>query len=160
MKSTTTARMPETTLIRVTLSISSPQRGLAPLALQFPSTTFVDWLLDSVWLSCCLQVVHLHIPSCYWPVRKSEQLHSRGSRTAGLLFRNRAKAMRKDAADPSRSTPDSESGRKKKYTAPQFAKLTPEEAKAMLTARGLPDSPVVRQLLEWVAELEKRPGKK
>src|SRR5438067_7979203 len=58
MKSTTTARMPETTLIRVTLSISSPQRGLAPLALQFPSTTFVDWLLDSVWLSCCLQVVH------------------------------------------------------------------------------------------------------
>src|SRR5437899_5746138 len=35
MKSTTTARMPETTLIRVTLSISSPQRGLAPLALQF-----------------------------------------------------------------------------------------------------------------------------
>src|SRR5947199_6098808 len=82
MKSTTTARMPETTLIRVTLSISSPQRGLAPLALQFPSTTFVDWLLDSVGLSCCLQVVHLHIPSCYWPVRKSEQLHSRGSRTA------------------------------------------------------------------------------
>ena len=68
--------------------------------------------------------------------------------------------MRKDAADPSRSTPDSEPGRKKKYTAPQFAKLTPEEAKAMLTARGLPDSPVVRQLLEWVAELEKRPGKK
>src|SRR6266566_3743602 len=56
MKSTTTARMPETTLIRVTLSISSPQRGLAPLALQFPSTTFVDWLLDSVWLSCCLQL--------------------------------------------------------------------------------------------------------
>src|SRR6266550_1963492 len=35
MKSTTTARMPETTLIRVTLSISSPQRGLAPLALHF-----------------------------------------------------------------------------------------------------------------------------
>jgi len=50
--------------------------------------------------------------------------------------------------------------RVEKYTAPQFAKLTPEEAKAMLTARGLPDSPVVRQLLEWVAELEKRPGKK
>jgi hypothetical protein len=55
---------------------------------------------------------------------------------------------------------DSESGRKKEYNAPQFAKLTPEEAKAMLTARGLPDSPVVRQLLDWVAELEKRPNKK
>jgi hypothetical protein len=66
--------------------------------------------------------------------------------------------MRKDPADPSRSTPDSESGRKKKYTAPQFTGLTPEEAKATLTARGLPDSPAVSQLLEWVAELEKRPG--
>jgi hypothetical protein len=30
----------------------------------------------------------------------------------------------------------------------------------MLTARDLPDSPVVRQLLEWVAELEKQPAKK
>src|SRR5205807_9131418 len=104
--------------------------------------------------------VHLHIPSCYWPVRKSEQLHSRGSRTAGLLFRNRAKAMRKDAADPSRSTQDSETGRKKKYTAPQIAKMTPAEAKAMLTARGLPDSPEVRQLLEWFEELDRRAGKK
>jgi len=66
--------------------------------------------------------------------------------------------MRKDPADPSNSTPDSY--RKKKYSAPQFARLSTEEAKAMLTARGLPDSPVVRQLLEWVAELEKRPGKK
>src|SRR5437016_13264541 len=81
MKSTTTARMPETTLIRVTLSISSPQRGLAPLALQFPSTTFVDWLVDSVWLSCCLQVVHLHIPPCYWHVPNSDQDVNRGSRT-------------------------------------------------------------------------------
>ena len=31
--------------------------------------------------------------------------------------------------------------------------------KAMLSARGLPDSPVVRELLEWVAELEKRSTK-
>ncbi len=67
--------------------------------------------------------------------------------------------MRRDPADPSNSTPDSESGRKEKYSAPQFARLTPEEAKAVLTARGLPDSPVVRQLLEWIAELEKRPTK-
>jgi len=66
--------------------------------------------------------------------------------------------MRKDHSGNSPS--DSELGRKKKYSAPQFAKLTPEEAKAMRTARGLPDSPVVRQLLEWVAELEKRPNKK
>jgi len=29
----------------------------------------------------------------------------------------------------------------------------------VLTARGLPDSPVVRQLFEWIAELEKRPTK-
>ena len=77
-----------------------------------------------------------------------------------VIVRNRGKAMRKDAGDPSRSTPDSESGRKKKYNAPQFTRLTPEEAKATLTARGLPDSPVVRQLLEWVAELEKRADKK
>jgi len=37
--------------------------------------------------------------------------------------------------------------------------MTPEQAKAMLKARGLPDSPVVRQLLEWVAELEKQAAK-
>src|SRR5881275_3086758 len=48
--------------------------------------------------------------------------------------------MRKDPSDPSRSMPDSESGRKKKYSAPHFTRLTPEEAKAVLTARGLPDS--------------------
>ena len=67
--------------------------------------------------------------------------------------------MRKDPSDPNNSTPDSELGRKKKYRAPQFARLSPEEAKAMLTARGLTDSPVVRELLEWIAELEKRPTK-
>ncbi len=75
----------------------------------------------------------------------------------GLLFGTEQKAMRKDAADPNNSTADL--GRKKKYSAPQFTRLTPEEAKAMLTARGLPDSPVVRELLEWIAELEKRPTK-
>ena len=67
--------------------------------------------------------------------------------------------MRKDPSDPSRSTPDSESGKKKKYRASHFTRLTPEEAKAVLTARGLPDSPLVRELLEWIAELEKRPTK-
>src|SRR2546425_5353986 len=36
MKSTTTARMPETTLIRVTLSISSPQRGFATAGAPIP----------------------------------------------------------------------------------------------------------------------------
>ena len=46
--------------------------------------------------------------------------------------------------------------RKRKYTQPQVAGLTPEQAKAMLTARGLPDSPVVKQLLEWAAEVESR----
>src|SRR2546427_12094362 len=78
MTSTTTARMPEMTLIRVTLSISSPLRRVCD-RLRSNSPQQLSW---SVGLSCCLQVVHLHIPSCYWPVRKSEQLHSRGSRTA------------------------------------------------------------------------------
>jgi hypothetical protein len=64
--------------------------------------------------------------------------------------------MRKDHSGNSPS--DSELGRKKKYSAPQFAKLTPEKAKAMSTPRGVPDSPVIRQL-EWVAELGKRPKK-
>ena len=51
--------------------------------------------------------------------------------------------------------------RKKKYAQPQFAGLTPEQAKAMLAARGLPDSPVIKQLLEWAAEAEsRRTGKK
>src|SRR5437762_13585092 len=67
--------------------------------------------------------------------------------------------MRKDPSDPSTSTPDSESGRKKKYSAPHFTRLTPDEAKAMLTATALPASPVVRELLEWIAEPEKRPTK-
>ncbi len=50
-------------------------------------------------------------------------------------------------------------GSEEKYNSRQFATLTPEQAKE-LTARGLPDSRVVRQLLEWIAELEKRPDKK
>src|SRR5438128_11261262 len=64
--------------------------------------------------------------------------------------------MRKDPSDPSTSTPDSESGRKKKYSAPHFTRLTPEEAKAMLTGAALPDIPVVGELVEWIAELENR----
>jgi len=77
-----------------------------------------------------------------------------------VIVRNRPKAMRKDPADPGRSTRDSEAGQKKKYSAPHFTGLAPEEAKAVLKARGLSDSPVVRQLLEWIAELEERPAKK
>ncbi len=49
-----------------------------------------------------------------------------------------------------------ESG-KKRYTPPRFAHPTPEQARAMLAARGLPDGPVVKQLLDWIAELEGRP---
>jgi hypothetical protein len=50
---------------------------------------------------------------------------------------------------------------KKKYAQPQLVGLTPEQAKAMLRARGLPDSPVIKQLLEWAAEVERsRTGKK
>jgi hypothetical protein len=76
-----------------------------------------------------------------------------------MVRKDRRERARINAADPSNSMPDSESGRKK-YLAPDFTGLTPEEAKAMLSARGLPDGPVVRQLLEWVAELEKRSDKK
>jgi hypothetical protein len=67
--------------------------------------------------------------------------------------------MRKDAADPSRSTPDSESGRKKKYNAPQFTRLTPEEAKAHADSEGLAGESRRETLLEWIAELEMRPTK-
>jgi hypothetical protein len=53
-----------------------------------------------------------------------------------------------------------ESGKKKRHMPRRFAHLTPDQAKAMLTARGLPDSPVVKQLLEWIAELESRQSEK
>jgi len=46
---------------------------------------------------------------------------------------------------------------KKKYPVPQSTRLTPEQAKAMLAARGLTDGPVVKQLLDGIAELEGRP---
>jgi hypothetical protein len=49
---------------------------------------------------------------------------------------------------------------KKKYVSPQSTRLTPEQARAMLAARGLPDSPVVKKLLEWIAELESHPPDK
>jgi hypothetical protein len=47
---------------------------------------------------------------------------------------------------------------KKKYIPPPLknVRLTAEQARAMLTARGIPDSPVVKNLLEWIAELESR----
>src|SRR5437879_2265083 len=59
----------------------------------------------------------------------------------GLVFGTDQSPMRKDPADPSRSTPDSESGRKKKFSAPHFTRLNPEEAKAMLTTKGLAGQP-------------------
>jgi len=54
-----------------------------------------------------------------------------------------------------------ESGKKKRYTPPRFAHLTPEQARAVSVAKDLHDGPVVKQLLEWIAELEnRRPHKK
>jgi len=54
-----------------------------------------------------------------------------------------------------------ESGKKKRYTPPRFAYLTPEQTRAVAVAKDLHDGPVVKQLLEWVAELEnRRPHKK
>jgi hypothetical protein len=66
-------------------------------------------------------------------------------RPTRAIVRNREKTVQKDHL--SNLTSYSESGRK---SPPQFARLSTEEAKAVLTARGLPDSPVVRQQLEWV----------
>jgi len=48
------------------------------------------------------------------------------------------------------------SGKKKKYIPPQFTDLPPEQARAMLAARELPEGPVMKQLLEWAAELKSR----
>jgi hypothetical protein len=60
-----------------------------------------------------------------------------------------------------------EPGKKKKkkiYSAsvhpPVHPPLTPEQVRAMLAARDLPEGPVVKQLLEWIAELENRQSEK
>jgi hypothetical protein len=45
-------------------------------------------------------------------------------------------------------------GKKKRYTPPRFAHLTPEQARAVPVAKDLYDGRVVKQLLEWIAELE------
>jgi len=51
-----------------------------------------------------------------------------------------------------------EPGKKKKiYPASVHPPLTPEQVRAMLAARDLPEGPVVKQLLEWIAELKGRP---
>src|SRR5690242_6429286 len=47
-----------------------------------------------------------------------------------LLFGTENRKMQRDVVGPSKPRPDSESGRKRKYRAPQFAKLSPEKAKA------------------------------
>jgi hypothetical protein len=38
--------------------------------------------------------------------------------------------------------------------------LTPEQARAVPVAKDLHDGPVVKQLLEWIAELESRQSEK
>jgi hypothetical protein len=54
-----------------------------------------------------------------------------------------------------------EPGKKKKiYPASVHPPLTPEQVRAMLVARDLPEGPVVKQLLEWIAELENRQSEK
>jgi len=49
-----------------------------------------------------------------------------------------------------------ESGKKKRDIQPRFAHLTPEQARAVPVAKDLHDGPIVKQLLEWIAELENR----
>jgi len=53
-----------------------------------------------------------------------------------------------------------EPGKKKIYPASVHPPLTPEQVRAMLAARDLPEGPVVKQLLEWIAELENRQSEK
>src|SRR5437899_93420 len=51
--------------------------------------------------------------------------------------------------------------RRRDITPPRFAHLTPEQARAVPIAKDLHDGPVVKQLLEWIGELEnRRPHKK
>jgi len=50
-----------------------------------------------------------------------------------------------------------ESGKKKRYIPPRFTDLPPEQARAMLAAKDLREGPVIKQLLDWIAELEGRP---
>ena len=50
-----------------------------------------------------------------------------------------------------------ESGKKKRYTPPRFAHLTPEQARAVPVAKDLHDGPVVKQLLEWDSGTGKSP---
>src|SRR5437867_2142947 len=51
--------------------------------------------------------------------------------------------------------------RRRDIPPPRFAQLTPEQARAVSVANALQDGPVVKQLLEWIAELEnRRPHKK
>jgi hypothetical protein len=49
-----------------------------------------------------------------------------------------------------------ESGKKKRYMPPRFTDLPPEQANAMLATRDVPEGPVMKQLLDWIAELENR----
>jgi hypothetical protein len=46
-----------------------------------------------------------------------------------------------------------ESGKKKRYIPPR---LTDLPANAMLATRDVPEGPVMKQLLDWIAELENR----
>ena len=43
---------------------------------------------------------------------------------------------------------------KKPYTAPEFRRLTPEEAKAKLTVQAVPGDAKAKHLLEWIAQSE------
>jgi len=53
-----------------------------------------------------------------------------------------------------------ESGKKKKYIPPRFAHLPPSKRERCWPREACRTARSVRELLEWVAELEKRPAKK
>ena len=55
------------------------------------------------------------------------------------------------------NTSRKESGKKKRYVPPRLTDLPPEQARAMLATKDLRDGPVMKQLLDWIAELEGRP---
>jgi hypothetical protein len=97
----------------------------------------------------------------HWHVPKSEQPHNRGSRAAHKGYcSEQTKGHAKRSSRSEQVNARFRIGSEEKIQRAAFHRLAPEDAKAMLKARGLPNSPVVRQLFEWLAELEKRPAEK
>ncbi len=62
--------------------------------------------------------------------------------------------MRKKVVNFNSSRPAKDLRGKKPYTSPQLTRLTPDEAKAKLTAGAVPGDANAKQLWERIAQLE------